>query len=103
MSSSHRRVSVGVIFAYLETCLGEVPCVVLLDLNMPRMDGWETLYALRKIRADLPVVLTSGYEESQVMSANRQEKPQTFLHKPYRRGDLQAALARAMRNPALSL
>lgn len=80
----------------------DIQCVVL-DLNMPRMDGWETLYALRKIRADLPVVLTSGYEESQVMSANRQEKPQTFLHKPYRRGDLQAALARAMRNPALSL
>ena len=80
----------------------DIKCVVL-DLTMPRMDGWETLHALRKIRPDLPVVLTSGYEESQVMSSNHRAKPQAFLHKPYRRGDLRTALATAMRTPARSL
>lgn len=36
---------------------GEVPDLVLLDLQMPEMDGWETLTSIRARRPDLPVVL----------------------------------------------
>ena len=38
------------------------PCLILLDLVMPRMDGWEflTLKAQDKKLAALPVVITSG-------------------------------------------
>jgi PAS domain S-box-containing protein len=65
---------------------------VLLDLSMPRMDGWETLTALRSLRADLPIILASGYDEAQVMAGDHLERPQVFLHKPYRMAQLQAAL-----------
>ena len=50
--------------------------VVVSDLSMPRMDGWETLSALRQIRPDIPVVLVSGHDESQVMTDDRTELPQ---------------------------
>jgi len=33
--------------------------LVLLDLAMPRMDGWETLTALRALRPDIPVVISA--------------------------------------------
>ena len=38
----------------------EIACV-LLDLNMPHMDGEETFEELRKISGDVPVILSSGY------------------------------------------
>jgi two-component system, cell cycle sensor histidine kinase and response regulator CckA len=71
--------------------------VVLSDLSMPRMGGWETLTALRKIRPDVPVILASGHDESTVLAGDHPERPQVVLHKPYQMSELQAALARAVR------
>ena len=70
--------------------------VVLSDLSMPRMNGWETLAALRQIRPDIPVILASGHDQSKVLVGDHPDLPQVFLHKPYRKAELQAALARAM-------
>ncbi len=58
-------------------------CLVITDLTMPRMNGWETLSALREIRPDIPVILASGYDEAHVMACDHAENPQAFLHKPF--------------------
>jgi len=71
-------------------------CCVLSDLTMPRMGGWETLSALRKIRADLPVILASGHNKDLVMAGNHPELPQAFLYKPYSISALKEALSKAM-------
>jgi two-component system, cell cycle sensor histidine kinase and response regulator CckA len=73
----------------------EIRCV-LCDLTMPRMDGWETLAALRALRPDIPVVLNSGYDEAQVMAGDHSDRPQAFLRKPYSMDELKAALGAAM-------
>jgi two-component system, cell cycle sensor histidine kinase and response regulator CckA len=73
----------------------EVRCVVC-DVTMPRMDGWETLAALRKLAPGLPVVLASGYDKSQVMAGNHPELPGAFLSKPYRLHELRDAIRRAL-------
>jgi len=70
---------------------------VLTDLTMPRMDGWETIAALRQIRADIPVILASGYDEASVMNGAHPEQPQVFLGKPYSIEDLRAAIGRVVR------
>lgn len=70
--------------------------VVVSDLTMPRMDGWETLTALRRICPDLPVILASGHDESMVFAGDHHESPQAFLHKPYKKSALKEALAKAM-------
>jgi PAS domain S-box-containing protein len=57
--------------------------VVICDLTMPRMDGWGTLAALRKLSPGIPVILTSGYDKASVMSGDHPEWPQAFLGKPY--------------------
>jgi CheY-like chemotaxis protein len=38
---------------------GELPCLIVLDINMPRMDGKQTLVALQQDKAfsSIPVVL----------------------------------------------
>ncbi|MFA6293109.1 MAG: response regulator [Victivallales bacterium] len=60
----------------------EISCL-FCDLSMPHMDGWETITALRAIRQNLPVILTSGYEEESVMEGKHSELPDFFLDKPY--------------------
>ena len=73
--------------------------LVILDLSMPGMNGWETLSALRALRHDIPVVLASGYDEAQVMQPGHADRPQAFLHKPYLRKELQAAIDAALKKP----
>ena len=73
----------------------EVRCVVC-DVTMPRMDGWETLAALRKLAPGLPVVLASGYDKAQVMAGDHPELPEAFLSKPYHLQDLGDAIRYAL-------
>ncbi len=73
----------------------EVRCV-LCDLTMPRMNGWETLTALRKLAPGLPVILTSGYSKAQVMAGQHPELPQAFLSKPYQIKELRDAIGLAL-------
>jgi two-component system, cell cycle sensor histidine kinase and response regulator CckA len=70
--------------------------LVLCDLTMPHMDGWETLAALRKLSPGMPVVLTSGYDEADVMADDHDEQPQAFLAKPYQLDALRRAIRRAL-------
>ena len=76
----------------------EIGCV-LCDLSMPRMNGWATLTALRKLAPDIPVILASGYGEEQVMAGDHPELPQAFLSKPYELPILRDAIFRVIRNP----
>lgn len=70
---------------------------VLSDVAMPRMNGWDTLFALRRIKPDVRVILASGYSEEQVMN-NRiyQQLPQAFLGKPYGFEDLKNAISKVL-------
>ncbi len=73
-------------------------CCVLSDLTMPRMDGWETITALRELDANLPVILASGYSESQVMAGRHSHLPQAFLSKPYDFNQLQETITWVLGN-----
>ena len=39
------------------------PDLVILDINMPGMNGIEVLRQMKDARADLPVILSSAYQE----------------------------------------
>ena len=66
----------------------EIGCV-LCDVIMPRMNGWETLTALRQLAPGLPVILLSGHSEDEIKAGDHAERPQAFFRKPY---DLQVLL-----------
>ncbi len=74
----------------------EIDCV-LSDLTMPRMNGWETLTALRKLSPGIPVILCSGYSEAQVMAGDHTELPHAFLSKPYELMALKDTIVRIMK------
>ena len=57
--------------------------LVLLDLTMPHMDGEETLRALRDIRSDARVILSSGYTEQEAVNRFTDLGLAGFIQKPY--------------------
>lgn len=61
----------------------EVIRLVMTDVYMPRMNGWETLEAVRQVAPDMPVILFSGCSEDQIMKEPHSEVPQAFLKKPF--------------------
>src|SRR5262249_43103158 len=57
--------------------------LVLLDLTMPVMGGQEALGHLKTIRANIPVVLSSGFDEAEALRQFGQYGLAAFIHKPY--------------------
>jgi len=55
---------------------------VLLDLNMPGLDGRETLQELRRIHPDVRVVLNSGFTEKEIIDRFEGTGFAEVLHKP---------------------
>jgi nitrogen-specific signal transduction histidine kinase/CheY-like chemotaxis protein len=66
--------------------------LVLLDLTMPRMDGRETLQRLRRLRPELPVILSSGYSDQESLKELASDPFLLFLPKPYRIAQLKQTL-----------
>ena len=56
---------------------------VLLDLTMPHLGGEATFRELLRIRPDVRVVLSSGYNEQEITSRFAGKGPAEFIQKPY--------------------
>ena len=77
---------------------GEISAVVL-DLTMPRLDGWECLQRLRRLRAGIPVVVMSGYA-AQAATPAHALPPLSFLKKPFDPDDLLREVSTLLALPA---
>jgi len=68
--------------------------VLLTDLAMPRVTGWELISRLRARRCDLPVVVMTGFLPpggGQALFADKRG-PTALLHKPFALSQLYTAL-----------
>jgi PAS domain S-box-containing protein len=65
-------------------------CIV--DLTMPKMDGEETLHALRAIDENVRVILSSGYNEQELAERFSGIGLSGFMEKPYLTGKLETKL-----------
>jgi len=63
--------------------LGDEFDAVLLDMTMPVMSGEETLVRLKGIRANIPIVLSSGYNEAEATRRFTDKGLAGFIQKPY--------------------
>ena len=57
--------------------------VVILDLTMPVMSGIEVMEEIYRISEEIPVLLSSGYNEDDTVKKQYRIKPSAFLQKPY--------------------
>jgi PAS domain S-box-containing protein len=65
---------------------------ILLDMTLPTMAGSEVFEAIRRIRPDVKVILTSAYGPDTLGS---KQTPWAYIRKPYRTSELSELLHRA--------
>ncbi|HEY9072033.1 MAG TPA: CHASE domain-containing protein [Candidatus Ozemobacteraceae bacterium] len=64
----------------------------LIDMTMPGISGDELFRELRALRPDLPVIICSGYSESEIKKCFGQTTALAFLPKPFLLQDLKDAI-----------
>ncbi len=69
------------------------PAVVLLDVNMPDMDGLKAFRNLRDLRPDLPVLFVTGLKDDRLEALLRTGPAVGYLAKPFTLPEVEAKLA----------
>jgi two-component system cell cycle sensor histidine kinase/response regulator CckA len=70
--------------------------LVILDIQMPRLSGHDTLTRMREIKPHLKVLLTSGHCPSENVQDLLQRYQCGFLQKPYRLADISKMVRSAL-------
>jgi CheY-like chemotaxis protein len=81
--------------ARFRVCAADV-AFVLLDLTMPRLDGAAVFRELRRIRPDVKVILSSGYNQQDVTQRFAGKGLNGFVQKPYQLLTLEAEIRRVL-------
>lgn len=78
------------------------PDLILLDLALPVMDGWEVLDALRSdpSTADLPIVMVTAHGDSDTAARARKAGADGFISKPFRPAELRRIIDEHLAEPA---
>jgi len=71
--------------------------VVLLDLTMPQMDGFATLAALRRIRPNVKVIISTGHAAEDTRERFTEQVPDDIIQKPYHIQELWEKLGRVVK------
>ena len=84
---------------------GEIFDLVLLDVMMPVMDGWETLKKIRKSQRykDIPVIMLTAVNEDQKMITGRKIGADDYIVKPFVLPNLLARIEAVLRRTKNSL
>ncbi|HVP58568.1 MAG TPA: response regulator [bacterium] len=67
--------------------------LVLTDLNMPGMDGTALLRAIKSVRADLPVVIITGYGTFHTEKRVMREGANGYISKPCTLSKIESTLS----------
>jgi len=66
--------------------------IVILDLTMPHMDGEQCFQEIRKIKSDVKVIMSSGFNEQEVTQKFVGKGLAGFIQKPYKLSVLKEAI-----------
>jgi len=70
--------------------------LVVLDVVMPQMGGFEAYAAMRALRSEIPTIFSSGYSGSALSNGGELPTGGYFLHKPYNYEQLLNKIAEAL-------
>lgn len=70
--------------------------LVMTDMGMPVMDGYELFYELKKLKPGLPIIISSGFGDTEVSSRIGSDNIAGLISKPYNPDQLRGILKRVL-------
>jgi GAF domain-containing protein len=80
----------------LALCASQPFDLVITDLSMPAMSGWEVADAVAAVRPDLPVGIVTGWGDQVDPEETARHRLSFVLAKPFVLNDIRAAVSRAL-------
>jgi FixJ family two-component response regulator len=82
--------------SFLESLRADMPDCLVLDVQMPGMNGLELQQRLKDIAAPLPVIMITGRDEASIHAICMAMGASSYLRKPLNDDDLLDAVERAI-------
>lgn len=73
--------------------------LVISDLGLPGVGGWEVIRRIREIRPEIKIIVATGSSEEEIAGRIKSEKLTGMISKPYQPSQLVAMVERALANP----
>jgi excisionase family DNA binding protein len=86
--AGHKVAAAGTAAKGLEAVKEEDFDLVFLDLKMPGMDGAELFRRIKQLKPKLPVIIITGYPDSEIMARALAHGPFGVMNKPFGEADI---------------
>jgi len=70
--------------------------IVLMDINMPVMNGFEATARIKQLRPDLPVIAQTAYTSKEEQEKAREAGCEGFITKPINKSELLELIKRLL-------
>jgi len=98
--AGYRFVSAQHGIAGLQMLEQEHPSLVLLDITMPKLDGWETCRLIREV-SDVPIIMLTGRDDETDKARGLDLGADDYLTKPFGFVELQARIRAMLRRATM--
>jgi CheY-like chemotaxis protein len=72
----------------VEECLNGDYDVILMDIDMPQMNGWEATIEIRRKKNNIPIIALTAYSEESFRKKSFEAGMNYFLSKPYNKEEI---------------
>ncbi|KAF5064699.1 Sensor histidine kinase RcsC [anaerobic digester metagenome] len=78
-------------------CLNGEYDVILMDIDMPQMNGWEATIELRRKKVEIPIIALTAYSEESFRKKSFEVGMDKFLSKPYDKDEIYDAILNSLK------
>jgi CheY-like chemotaxis protein len=75
-------------FEAVEECVNGNYDVILMDIDMPQMNGWEATIEIRRQKLSIPIIALTAYSEESFRKKSFEAGMNYFLSKPYNKEEI---------------
>lgn len=95
MGWSYKIVADGV--EAVSECLSGAYDLVLMDIDMPLMNGWDASMEIRKANMNIPIIALTAYSEESFRKKSFESGMDYFLSKPYNKEEIYDTIRKCIR------